>query len=79
MEDVDTSKYVLAVDCFSILAHFSPVSGSEIKWIVFQSLFTFPWFQGVRLNELLIPEKLDFLGGLRRKNGRVSGRIEDFS
>lgn len=52
MEEIDPSKYVLAVGLF-----------------IHQSLLTFPKFQGVRLNKLLIPEKLDFQRGFRRKNG----------
>ena len=42
VEELDTSKYVLAVDCFSTLAHFYPVSGHEIKWIAYPRKTGFP-------------------------------------
>lgn len=42
MEELDTSKYVLAVDRFSILAHFPPVSGSESKQIAYSGKTWFP-------------------------------------
>ena len=42
MEDLEGSKYISTLGCFSVLTHFSPLSENEIKQMAYSRKIGFP-------------------------------------